>query len=202
MAFAQVVVNGAVFGAERLSNLGNGKAAISQGPRARRCCLRGAFLASGVNALFFRGGDADGLPFPYVLMLNLRNTEQDTGNQVSNRAAEVDLLRNRDNPDAALTPVGHDIDAIPEIAGQAVELPDDNGVDRARENSRLQFLESRALQMLSRFAVFEPMDSFVPVPFEPRLQLGALAIGLLAFRGGYADINAGGHANMGTPYFA
>jgi hypothetical protein len=54
------------------------------------------------------------------------------------RAAKVNLLRDGDNPDAALAPVGQHIDAFLEAAGQPVEFPDDHGCDFSGEDGGLQ----------------------------------------------------------------
>jgi hypothetical protein len=61
------------------------------------------------------------------------------------RAAEVDLLRDRDHADTALAPVGQHVDALLEIAGQAVQLPHHNRVDLTGKDGGLQFLEGIAL---------------------------------------------------------
>lgn len=160
---AQVIVDAALFDSEGLSNLQNFKPLSFQNPCASGIGLGCAFLPSVIYAALLGCGDADSLPLHDVLMFDLGNAEQDARDQLSNRAAEIDLLGDSDNAHSAFTPVGHDIDTIPEIAGQPVELPDDNCVDATRKNGRLHFLESRALQMLSGFPVFKPLDAFVPV---------------------------------------
>jgi hypothetical protein len=51
-----------------------------------------------------------------MLQFDFGDTEQEAGDQVPDRAALVDLLRDGDNPDAALAPVGQRIDALLEAA--------------------------------------------------------------------------------------
>jgi len=58
-------------------------------------------------------------------------------NQMSYGAAEVDLLRDGDNSDAALAPVRQHVDAFFETAGEAIKLPDHYSHDRAHKNSGL-----------------------------------------------------------------
>jgi hypothetical protein len=62
------------------------------------------------------------------------------------------------------------------------------------KNGGLELLEGRALQARPAFVIFKPLRSLVPMARQPRLQLGALAVGLLAFRGRYANIDASAYA--------
>ena len=112
----------------------------------------------------------------------------------SNWAAEVDLLRNGDNANATLTPIGQHVHAFLETASYAVELPHHNGVDLAGEDGGLQFLKSIAVQVSGALTVPEPTCAFDMVALNPGLQLGSLAIGLLALGRGNADINGSRYA--------
>ena len=60
-AIAQIVVDGALFDAERMSDFGDGELLLSQAPRTGRCGLGRARLAPGVNAAFFSQANAGGL---------------------------------------------------------------------------------------------------------------------------------------------
>jgi hypothetical protein len=90
-----------------------------------------------------------------------------------------------------------------ETMGQTVELPHHNRVTLACKDGGLQFLEGVALQglvALSRSS--KPLHRFQPLtPLKPGLQLGTLAVGLLALGGGDADVGSGGHASWSIPYF-
>jgi hypothetical protein len=83
-----------------------------------------------------------------------------------------------------------------------VKLPHHNGGDLSGKDRSLQFLEDVPLQGRGALAVLEPLHSFVPLALHPDLQLGALAVGLLASGGRYADTDVHAHANWGTSYFA
>jgi hypothetical protein len=98
--------------------------------------------------------------------------------------------------------IGQHVHALFQAAGQPVEFPDNNGVNLTGKDGGLQFWKRFALEVRCAVAVFEPLDGFLPVAFQPCLKLGSLAVGLLAFRGRYADIDGGGQAKLGTPYFA
>ena len=100
------------------------------------------------------------------------------------RAAEVDLLRDGDNPDVTLAPVGKHIDTFPEAAGEPVEFPDDDRRDFSGEDGGLQLLKRFALKAGGAVAVLEPLHGLMPVPLEPGLKLGPLAVGLLPLGGG------------------
>jgi len=104
---AQVVVDGALFHAERLGDLTDGQPLRPQGLRARRRGLGRAWSPSGVQAALPGQGDAGGLALLGVLQFNLGNTTQQTGDEVPHRAAEVDLLRDRDHPHPGTSPPAH-----------------------------------------------------------------------------------------------
>ena len=109
-AIAQIVVDGALFDAERMSDFGDGELLLSQGLRMGRCGLGRARLAPGVNAAFFSQG----------------NAEKQAGNHMPNRATEIDLLCDRNHPYSELAPIGQHVDAFPKTADQAVEFADYN----------------------------------------------------------------------------
>ena len=80
---------------------------------------------------------ADGLPFFRMLQFDFGDAEQNAGDHLPDRAAQVDLLRDGDNPDTAVAPVGQHIDAFLEVAGQPVEFPHHDGRDLTGEDRRL-----------------------------------------------------------------
>jgi hypothetical protein len=143
--------------------------------------------------------DADSLTLLRVLQFDFGNAKQEAGYQMSNRAAKINLLRNGDDPHSMLAPVGQHVDAFLKTSRQAVQFPHHNGVNLSGKDGRLQFLESVTLKACAALLILKPLRVFMPVTLQPRFQLGALAVGLLAFGGRYADIDAGAHAKMGTP---
>jgi hypothetical protein len=77
-----------------------------------------------------------------VLQFHLGDAEQQAGYQMPDWPVEVDLLRDGDNPDTALAPVGQEVDACLERSTQPVQLPNQNCVDLAGEDGGLEFLEA------------------------------------------------------------
>src|SRR5438067_4672822 len=77
-AIAQVMIDGALFYAERLSDFEHSQALLFQGPRARRRGFGRARPASDVDAPFSGQGNAGGLTLLGVLQFDFGNTEQQT----------------------------------------------------------------------------------------------------------------------------
>jgi len=106
------------------------------------------------------------------------------------RAAEVNLLRDRNDAHSTLAPVGEYVDTFLEASGQPVELPNNNCRNLSCKDVSLQSLKGFTLKGCSALPVLKPLHSFLPVTLEPRFEFRALAVGLLAFRRRYADIPA------------
>jgi hypothetical protein len=89
----QIVVNRPFLHAERLSDFADGEALFLQGTGARGRGFGGARLPSGIHAALAGKGNADSLPLLDVLQFDLGDAEQEAGDQMPDRAAQVDLLR-------------------------------------------------------------------------------------------------------------
>jgi len=137
-----------------------------------------------VNASFLGYGDPSGLALTACLLFHFSDTEQDSGQHFPHRTVEVDLLRDGDNSQPSITPVGQGVDAIADTARQPIQLPNDHGLDLAGEDSGFKILEAWALQVVATRLVDEPVY-FVwmySVAIEPTLYFPLLAINVLADR--------------------
>src|SRR5205823_13088378 len=139
------MIDSALFYTERLSNFEHRQSLLFQGPRARRGGFGCALPASNVDASFSSQGNAGSLTLRGVLQFDFGNAEQQAGDQLPYRAAEINLLRYRDHPYSTLAPVRQHVHAFLEAAGQTVKLPHDNGVNFSGEDRGLQFLERSPL---------------------------------------------------------
>jgi hypothetical protein len=56
-----------------------------------------------------------------------------------------------------VTPVGQDVQAIPKVPGESIELPDHDRLDAAIEDVPLQLLEARTVQVVTGSCIFIPL---------------------------------------------
>jgi hypothetical protein len=71
------------------------------------------------------------LAFVSVLLLQLRESKQQTSDQVANGTTEVNLLGDNHNAHSSLTPIREQIDAFTLTPGNPIELPHHNSLDLA-----------------------------------------------------------------------
>ena len=107
--------------------------------------------------------------------------------ELADRAVEVDLLGDRDDAQAMVTPVAKGVYPVPKGPRKTVEFPDYDGLDLAVEDVTLQFLESGSLQVVAGLPVDVPLDAFQAVALEPPLNLAFLS-GFILTRGAHSDV--------------
>ncbi len=119
-----------------------------------------------------------------ILKFDFGKTQEQCSYHSTNRTVEFDLLRNDDDPDSLVAPIGQDIHPVLEAAAQAVKLPNDYGFDLAGKDGLLKLLELRSVQSLAALLIDEPTDLvlIVAVGGQPLLDLGDLAVILLTGR--------------------
>ncbi len=108
----QVVIHGAFLYAEGLGDFQHRESLLAQGACTRRCGLRRALPTPSVHPALLGEGNAGSLALLGVLEFDLRDTKEETRNQMPDGATEVDLRRDGDNSYAALAPVRQHVDAL------------------------------------------------------------------------------------------
>lgn len=169
----------------------------------------GAGFSALIDATSSGDSDSGGLSFPAIFEFDFCQSKHDSGDPATDGTSEINLLSDRYNSDALLTPVGQNIDAVLESAGKSIEFPDDDGSDLAREDRLLKLFEGRSLDGLAAFVILKPLHGFriQAMTFEPPLNLGFLAVGLLlASRdpaiAGEGLGGTGFHDNKSKPFLA
>jgi hypothetical protein len=116
-----------------------------------------------------------------IFHLDFREPEQDTGDHAAYRAAQIDLRRDDDDPDALLTPVCPQGDPFVLPAREPLEFPDHDGGDRPVKDGLLQLCKRRTPERQTRLDIFKPLHrrALDPLTREPPGEFGFLTSGLL-----------------------
>jgi hypothetical protein len=117
-----------------------------------------ALSPASVHTLPLGDGDAGGLAFPAILVLDLRQPEQDTSAHLPDCLIEVELLGDDHHPHPALAPVGEEIHPLAQPPREPIQLPHHDGLNDSRKNGLLQPLEGRPPQGRAAFCILEPLD--------------------------------------------
>jgi hypothetical protein len=126
-----------------------------EGIRACWACLCRPLEAATIETFLFGYLNACCLAFASVLLLKLRESKQQTGDQTANCATEVNLLRDDHHAYSSLTPIRQKIDPFALPPRKPIELPHHNGLDLTGYDGALQIFKSGSVQCCTAFDVLK-----------------------------------------------
>src|SRR5262249_2243277 len=130
---------------ECLRNLGHCQTLVTEFFCSLGFTLGGSLLPSFVAAFFPGDLNTGGLALSAVFQFHFSQTQHDCGDHAPHWAIEFDLLRDDDDLEPPLAPVGQQIHSVTQTPGKAIQFPANHNLYLPVEDVGLKAVKLRAL---------------------------------------------------------